>query len=132
MNSSVNEWLFSSKISPSLNSLGRRSSGNDAVSRQDGRVLRPLGGLRLGERGPTECLSRASECSGEGADGVSVGTCVLGEVLIELPVPGGKTNWTTVQGHTCVLSSIYCHNVTIPHMWPSGVIVVFSDCCSKA
>lgn len=74
------KWLTPSLIS------GRRSPGNEAISREDGRALRTLGGLRLGERGPTAFLSRASERSGEGADRAAVGACVLGETLTQLPV----------------------------------------------
>lgn len=61
--------------------VGRGPPGNEAVSRTNGRVLRPLGGLRLGEGGPGQCLSWAPAGVGEGARGASVGACVLGEAL---------------------------------------------------
>lgn len=62
-------------------SPGGGPPGNEAVCREDGRVLRPLGGLRVGEGGPSECLSGAPGGAGEGADRAAVGSCVLGEAL---------------------------------------------------
>lgn len=105
---------------------GGRPIRNEAVSRADGQVLRPLGGLRLGEGGPSQCLSRTSGLAGEGADRATVGACVLGEELACLCEHDSikVEKWTAVWGHTSANSfqrsvgswtSVYCH-ITIPQL----------------
>lgn len=106
--SSVCCWI---NISPSLCRLGGRPPGNEAFSWANGRVLRPLGGLRLGEGGPSQCLNWAPARIGEGAHGASVGACVLGEALTCLTELNlfGLDQWTTcVCGGQIKLQEAFC------------------------
>lgn len=71
-------------ISPPFCQTGGRPAGDEEFCWENGWVLRPLGGLRPGEGGPSQRLSRAAAGAGEGADGASVGACVLAEALTSL------------------------------------------------